>query len=133
MNITIDVIFSILNILLSVTAVCIAIISSRNTSKDATRQIESIIQLSKIQIETSIKQIEVEIQKNAILAKQAKEQYDSVRDFNNSPFPYNGELMSRRSEEQKAGQELQFYCSQIKNLESARTSLNEIKERLNGK
>lgn len=53
MEMTVDIIFSILNMMLSVTAIWIAIKSSRSTSKDATRQIESIKQLSKIQIETS--------------------------------------------------------------------------------
>lgn len=63
MEMTVNIIFSILNMMLSVTAIWIAIKSSRSTSKDATKQIESIKQLSKIQIETSIKQMEVEIQR----------------------------------------------------------------------
>lgn len=69
---TFDIIFSILNIVLSVTAIGIAIKSSRNTSKDASKQIESIKELAKIQIETSIKQIEVEIKKNILLAPTSK-------------------------------------------------------------
>ena len=60
---TADIIFSILNLLLSITAIWIAITSSRKTAKDTTKQIESIKQLSRIQIETSIKQLDTEIRK----------------------------------------------------------------------
>ena len=52
------------SIILPVVAIIIAIRSSRQTSKDATRQIESIKRLAKIQIEMTLRQIEVEIQKN---------------------------------------------------------------------
>lgn len=86
MEMTVDIIFSILNMMLSVTAIWIAIKSSRSTSKDATRQIESIKQLSKIQIETSIKQMEVEIQKNLLLAQQAQEELDKINRINSSPL-----------------------------------------------
>ena len=52
-----------LNILLSVVAIIIAIWSSHSTSKKANEQIAELKQLSKLQIETFIKQVEVEIQK----------------------------------------------------------------------
>lgn len=52
-----------LNILLSVVAIIIVIWSSHSTSKKANEQIAELKQLSKLQIETSIKQVEVEIQK----------------------------------------------------------------------
>ena len=51
------------SIILPVIAIVIAICSSRQTSKDATRQIESVKRLAEIQIETTLRQIEVEIQK----------------------------------------------------------------------
>lgn len=64
----IEIFVAIANVLLSVVAIIIAIRSSRKTSQDATRQIESIKQLATIQIETTLRQIEVEIQKNILLA-----------------------------------------------------------------
>ena len=103
MEMTVDIIISILNMMLSVTAIWIAIKSSRSTSKDATRQIESIKQLSKIQIETSIKQMEVEIQKNLLLAKQAQEELDKINSINSSPLAgqidWRREMLRRNTEE----------------------------------
>ena len=71
----IEIFVAIANVLLSVVAIIIAIRSSRKTSQDATRQIESIKQLATIQIETTLRQIEVEIQKNILLARQAREEW----------------------------------------------------------
>ena len=87
------------NIILPVVAIIIAIWSSRQTSKDATRQIESIKQLEKkqidligvqsktaesikrlteIQIEAKLRQIEVEIQKNKLLGQQVREEWQEI-------------------------------------------------------
>lgn len=134
MEITIDIIFSILNTVLSVTAIWIAIKSSRNTSKDATRQIESIKKLAKIQIETSIKQMEVEIKRNILLAQQAKEELNKMQEINNSPLAYQVEYrneMLRRHKEEKPKSDLQFYNSYINSLNSIYEGLNKIKESLN--
>ena len=51
----IEIFVAIANVLLSVVAIIIAIRSSRKTSQDATRQIESIKQLATIQIETTLR------------------------------------------------------------------------------
>lgn len=134
MEITIDIIFSILNTVLSVTAIWIAIKSSRDTSKDATKQIESIKELAKIQIETSIKQMEVEIKRNILLAQQAKEELNKMQEINNSPLAYQVEYrneMLRRHKEEKPKSDLQFYNSYINSLNSIYEGLNKIKESLN--
>ncbi len=130
---TFDIIFSILNIVLSVTAIGIAIKSSRNTSKDASKQIESIKELAKIQIETSIKQIEVEIKKNILLAQQAKEELNKIQEISNSPLAYQVEWrneMLRKNKEEKPQNNLHFYNSYITNLNSIYERLNKIKESL---
>lgn len=71
---------ALVSLLLSVVAIGIAIYSSRKTSKDATRQIESIKQLAKLQIETTIKQVEMEVVKNQVMInnkrKEALEAYN---------------------------------------------------------
>ena len=134
MEITIDIIFSILNMVLSVTAIWIAIKSSRDTSKDATKQIESIKGLAKIQIETSIKQMEVEIKRNILLAQQAKEELNKMQEINNSPLAYQTDWkneMLRRNKEEKPKSDLQFYNSYINSLNNIYESLNKIKESLN--
>lgn len=130
---TADIIFSILNLLLSITAIWIAITSSRKTAKDTTKQIESIKQLSRIQIETSIKQLDTEIRKNILRAEQAKEEWNGIQAINNSGLAYQTDWrneMMRRHQERKPGMELQFYNSYIKNLEDIRKSLTGIKNRL---
>ena len=133
MEITIDIIFSILNMMLSATAIWIAIKSSRNTSKDATKQIDSIKELAKIQIETSIKQIEVEIKKNILLAQQAKEELNKVREINNSPLSnqvdWRNEML-RKNKEERPKNDLQFYNSYINSLNTIYEGLNKIKESL---
>ena len=134
MEITIDIIFSILNTVLSVTAIWIAIKSSRNTSKDATKQIESIKELAKTQIETSIKQMEVEIKRNILLAQQAKGELNKMQEINNSPLAYQTDWkneMLRRHKEEKPKSDLQFYNSYINSLNSIYEGLNKIKESLN--
>lgn len=133
MEITIDIIFSILNMMLSATAIWIAIKSSRNTSKDATKQIDSIKELAKIQIETSIKQIEVEIKKNILLAQQAKEELNKIREINNSPLSnqvdWRNEML-RKNKEERPKNDLQFYNSYINSLNTIYEGLNKIKESL---
>lgn len=134
MEITVDIIFSVLNMMLSVTAIWIAIKSSRSTSKDATRQIESIKGLAKIQIETSIKQMEVEIKRNILLAQQAKGELNKMQEINNSPLAYQTDWkneMLRRHKEEKPKSDLQFYNSYINSLNSIYEGLNKIKESLN--
>lgn len=133
MEMTVDIIFSILNMMLSVSAIWIAIKSSRSTSKDATRQIESIKQLSKIQIETSIKQMEVEIQKNLLLAKQAREELDKINRINSSPLA--GQIdwkreMLRRNTEEKPKKDLDFYRSYTNDLKEICHSLTKLKKEL---
>lgn len=133
MEITINIIFSILNLMLSATAIWIAIKSSRNTSRDATKQIDSIKELAKIQIETSIKQIEVEIKKNILLAQQAKEELNKVREINNSPLSnqvdWRNEML-RKNKEERPKNDLQFYNSYINSLNTIYEGLNKIKESL---
>lgn len=132
MNLTVDIIFSSLNILLSVTAIWIAIKSSRNTSKDATRQIESIKQLAKIQIETSIKQLEIEIQKNVLLEEQANEEWNKMLYLNSPGFsdPTWKELMIQRHKEQKPKQDLEFHQSYNSKLYVIRQNLSELMNKL---
>ena len=56
-------------ILLSLVAIIIAIWSSRSTSKAAEKQIREIKQLSALQIDTTIKLLEVEIQRIMVEVK----------------------------------------------------------------
>ena len=60
------------SVLLSVIAIIIAIVSSRQTSKLARKQIESIKDLSRLQIETSLIPLEIELFNTAFDEQDAK-------------------------------------------------------------
>ena len=97
------------SLLLSVVAIGIAIYSSRQTSKEATRQIESIQELScqtienttkevesikelaKLQIKSAIKQMEVDIEKAYISIKKAEQEIKEMDDIKNSSLSYHKE------------------------------------------
>ena len=85
------------SILLSVVSIGIAICSARSTSKDASRQIASVKELSALQIDTTIKLLEVEIQKVITNVKIASEESSAMDKINNSDMPKEWEdEMTRR-------------------------------------
>ena len=125
---------NLINILLSVVAIAIAIYSSKQTSKDATRQIESIKQLSKLQLEIAIKQVEIEIQKNRLLAQQAQEEWKDIQDVNNSRLSHQIEWrneMLREKKERKPQRDFHLYSLYIKNLDEICSDLTLLKKKLN--
>lgn len=128
----IEIFVAIANVLLSVVAIIIAIRSSRKTSQDATRQIESIKQLATIQIETTLRQIEVEIQKNILLARQAREEWQKIRDAKNSQLgPGFIDHMKREIMEERPQDQEKFYNACIRSLNESSGKITELKEKLN--
>lgn len=81
--------YALASLLLSVVAIGIAIYSSRRTSKDATRQIESIKKLAQLQIESSIKQVEMEIEKNQMQIDLAMQEIQGIKKIDESVLAYN--------------------------------------------
>ena len=81
--------YALASLLLSVVAIGIAICSSRRTSKDATRQIESIKKLAQLQIESSIKQVEMEIEKNQMQIDLAMQEIQGIKKIDESVLAYN--------------------------------------------
>ena len=77
------------SLLLSVVAIGIAIYTSRRTSKDATRQIESIKKLAQLQIASSIKQVEMELEKNQIQIDLAMQEIQGIKKIDESVLAYN--------------------------------------------
>ena len=140
------------NIILPVVAIIIAIRSSRQTSKDATRQIESIKQLEKkqidligvqsktaesikrlteIQIEAKLRQIEVEIQKNKLLGQQVREEWQEIRDLKNSQLgPEFEDRMKPKTMAQRPQKQVEFYSECMHNLKEISGKLIKIKEKL---
>ena len=127
----IEIFVAIANVLLSVVATIIALRSSRKTSQDATRQIESIKQLATIQIETTLRQIEVEIQKNILLARQAREEWQKIRDAKNSQLgPGFIDHMKREIMEERPQEQEKFYNACIRSLNESSGKITELKEKL---
>lgn len=77
------------SLMLSVVAIGIAIYTSRRTSKDVTRQIESIKKLAQLQIASSIKQVEMEIEKNQIQIDLAMQEIQGIKKIDESGLAYN--------------------------------------------
>lgn len=121
------------SLLLSIVAIIIAIWSSHQTSKDAARQIASIKELSRIQIDSTVKQIDLEIQKNLLLAKQAQQEWNGIKNIENSDMSFQvqfREEMERRFKVEKPKRDYLLYRDFSENLKGIRKSVVAIQERL---
>ena len=119
-------------ILSPIIAVLIAVWVVICSKKDANKQIESIKALSRQQIEASIKQVELEIAKMQMLTTQAKQEWEGVRNINESGLAHimdwkNGVM--RDFQENKPERDYLLYNKFLKNLESIKNGLvNNLKE-----
>ena len=120
-------------ILLSGVAIVIAIWSSHSTSKAAEKQISEIKQLSVLQIDTTIKLLEVEIQRIMVEVKRAAQESKAIDEINNSglahQIEWRNEMMCRH-QESKPIRELKIYSECSRNLNELLENLNQLKKRL---
>ena len=127
----IEIFVAIANVLLSVVAIIIAIRSSRKTSQDATRQIESIKQLSKIHVEAMRVKIESEVQKNKLLTQQAREEWQKIENIRKPQFGRTYEDEERRKlAEERPRKKIEFYDTCIQNLNEISRKLAKLEEKL---
>ena len=136
---------TIATIFLSVVAIGIAIWSSRSTSKDAERQIAEmekqigemqkqiceIKNLSALQIDTTIKLVEVEIQKTMTKVKLAAQESEAIDRINHSGLSHQVDFrnaMMREHQEMKPLRELQIYSECSHNLNELLNNLNQLKK-----
>ena len=120
-------------IVLSVVAIGIAIWSSRSTSRAANKQIAEIKQLSKLQIDTTIKQLEAEIQKMMAEVKKAAQDSREIDEINRGAAQLGaeyGNIMMRKHQENKASRDLQIYSDCTHNLNEILNELNSLKQKL---
>ena len=131
-------------ILSPIIAVAIAWWMSRSSAKDTakqiaaleestTKQVESIKALSKQQIEATIKQVELEIEKNMLLATQAKQEWEGIDSINNSGAAFQAQFRNMRIQqlqEQKPERDYHLYCKFIKDLETIKKGLESNKKKL---
>ena len=123
---------TITTIILSVVAIVIAIWSSHSTSKDANRQIREIKNLSALQIDVAIKQIEAEIQKMMAEVKKAGKESQEIADIYKGGEhlgPDYRNAMMRRHQETKALRDLQIYRECSQNLNEILKSLKDLKNK----
>lgn len=119
------------SILLSVVSIGIAICSARSTSKDASRQIASVKELSSLQIDTTIKLLEVEIQKVMINVKIAAEESSAMDKINNSHMPKDWQdEMTRRYYASKSQTELKIYSDCTHNLKEILKNVQDLKKKM---
>ena len=118
------------SLLLSVVAIFIAIWSSRNTSKEATRQIEGIKELAKLQIEALSIGLDMEMKRYQVQAQKADEERKKMSDIQGSYQLQARELMMREFEEEKPLRELRYHAMYIQELRGISKRLELLKENL---
>lgn len=123
----------------------VAIWTVRSSAKDTakqiaaleestTKQIESIKELSRLQMDASIKQVELEIEKNLFLAKQAQQEWEGIQSINNSGLSGNAtwsEMVKKQYQEKKPERDYQLYSQFVKELQAIKQGLETNKKKLN--
>lgn len=117
-----------------------SISSAKDTAKqiaaleeNTTKQIESIKELARLQMDATIKQVELEIEKNVLLAKQAQQEWKGIEEINNSGMAHMVEFKNLRMQqfrEQKPERDYKLYSEFIKNLKTIKKGLEVSKKNL---
>lgn len=124
--------------------IAVAIWTVRSSAKDTakqiaaleestTKQVESIKALSKQMIEASIKQVELEIEKNLFHAIQAKQEWEGIQNINNGGLAHIAEWKNsvmKDFQEKKPERDYYLYCKFIKELEGIKQGLESNKMKL---
>ena len=131
-------------ILSPIVAVFIAWWMSRSSAKDTakqiaaleestTKQIESIKELARLQMDASIKQVELEIEKNLLLATQAKQEWEGIQNINSSGLSHICEWkdsVMKQFQEQKPERDYHLYSKFINELEAIKQNLEANKKKM---
>lgn len=114
--------------------------SAKDTAKqiaaleeNTTKQIESIKELSRLQIDATIKQVELEIEKNLLLATQAKQEWEGLNKIIHSGMSSNNawtEGVKKEFQESKPERDYHLYSKFIKDLEAIKQSLEVNKKEM---
>ena len=131
-------------ILSPIIAVLIAWRMGRSSAKDTakqiaaleestTKQIESIKELARLQMDASIKQVELEIEKNLFLAKQAQQEWEEIDQINNSGMASQvqwKQIRMQQFREQKPERDYKLFSEFIKDLKTIKKGLEVSKMNL---
>lgn len=105
-------------------------ILSQQTIINTMKEVESIRELAKLQIEASVNQVELEIQKYRLLAEQARQDAKGIDEINNSGLAYSEAFrngMIKKHMEEKPQRDFQLYEGFIQRLDVISKRLKEIK------
>ena len=115
--------------------------SAKDTAKQiaaleesTTKQIESIKELARLQMDASIKQVELEIEKNLFLANQAQQEMEGIRNINQSGMAHISawkDGVTRQWYENKPERDYHIYNKFIKDLNFIKKGLESNKKKLN--
>lgn len=137
------------SLLLSVVAIAIAIISSRRTAKDATRQIESIKNLSQQTIENTTKEIESvkelakmhievlameldkEMAKYIVQAQKADEESKAINNLQNYNHIDIRDMAIKEFHDKQPQRDLRYHTMYIQQLREICKRLDQLKTNLN--
>lgn len=122
----------------------VAIWTVRSSAKDTakqiaaleestTKQVESIKELARLQMDASIKQVELEIEKNLFLANQAQQEMEGIRNINQSGMAHISawkEGVTRQWYENKPERDYHLYNKFIKDLNFIKKGLESNKKKL---
>lgn len=122
----------------------VAIWTVRSSAKDTakqiaaleestTKQIESIKELARLQMDASIKQVELEIEKNLLLATQAKQEWEGIQNINSSGLSHICEWkdsVMKQFQEQKPERDYHLYSKFINELEAIKQNLEANKKKM---
>ena len=106
----------------------------RSSAKDTAKQIESIKELSRLQMDATIKQVELEIEKNIFLAKQAQQEAEGLLNVNSSQLSNIQDWkdgVTKKWQEQKPERDYQLYSQFVKELQVIKQGLVANKKKLN--
>ena len=132
-------------ILSPIVAVFIAWWMSKSSAKDTakqiaaleestTKQVESIKELARLQMDASIKQVELEIEKNLFLANQAQQEMEGIRNINQSGMAHISawkDGVTRQWYENKPERDYHLYNKFIGDLKTIKRGLEVSKKKLN--
>ena len=124
--------------------IAIAVLSVRSGAKDTakqiaaleestTKQVESIKEIARLQMDASIKQVELEIKKNLFLSKQAQQEWEGIQRINDSGMAHImqwKEMVTKDFQEKKPERDYQLYSKFVKDLETIKIGLLANKNKL---
>ncbi len=122
------------SLLLSVVAIGIAIYSNWQTSKDTTRQIAAIKDLCRLQIDTSLQQLEIELGMVQLRVKQGKDENEYVDNAFHGSLSYIMDVRENAIKDfplHKAQNDYKLFCAYEKRLKDIHDNLENLKKALN--